>query len=362
MKKVGWHSKWHYLFKTVLLLFSGVLFALIVSCGGGGGGGSSDIEDDSDVDIDAVLWSYEAGWDIGSDDPLSFVITRQEDTVSVTINGFRVTGNYHLETDEVTLVSGNWFNVTADETGYGELNITIIEPVSWMMGDYPAAGAFNVLMEDQSEIRLTANANVDGFGTAGVDIVSGDQSVSLTWAEFEDIPDLLFDDDYRHIANFSYKVWVFIYERIYYTFRTLITVTDHEAELESAGSGNIGYTQSCEMFPPTGGETGTRQFSYVDISGNSALGPGDNFNLILTSCWIEGGRDEEGVIIDGELELNGYIENVTADDDLISLGFVDVNFVNFVEQPVEEEAGVYSLSTFGTITTNGKYSLWLMPL
>jgi hypothetical protein len=308
------------------------------------------------------IFNYVIGFNAGDPNPLTCTETMDNETLTIPIISFRGEGTYNTATEETTLNSDSVISVDTTMDMFGELEILITQRVEWISSYNPTEGAFEV---HRGSDTIGFSINPDVGGTGGVDIIFESNSVSLTWDAFEDVGDNPAAPEYQKIASFANSTYQYVFdERAKYAFQAFQAVTINVTALETAGSNNVGLTETCDQFPPQSGSSGTREYVWIDADLSGDIGPGDHFSVTYDSndngCWYDDPKDNFDDLLKGTLELNNYIKNVDGVDNLISTG-ADILFNNFVEkETIEGDGGGFTVDP-DSFRTDGGFNMFLTP-
>jgi len=303
------------------------------------------------------VFDYAMTRDSGDPDPLTAQAGSGE-PITVTVNSIDLEGTYKPATEETTIDADSTLSMDTTQDLYGVLDIRVTSRVAWALRHTPTAGGFEVTQGTET-IQVDVNPDVGG-GVAGVDITDGTSSASLTWQVFSDVENSETAPAYQQVAWFSFTATQYVYEHAWYAFEAFQTVTRSETALQAAGSGNPGVTETCGEFPPGSGESGTREYAWVDGNSSGTLDSGDDFHVTYNTstygCWYDEPGDDIDTLITGILELNNFI-TVEAGGVLTSAE-MDVVFNDFVERETE---GSVVLTEWEGLTQGG-FNLSLTPL
>ncbi|MBN2469057.1 MAG: hypothetical protein JXD19_13025 [Deltaproteobacteria bacterium] len=306
------------------------------------------------------IFTYAVSLNRGDPHPLTAYTSVDDQPTALPARSLSMEGTYNTVTQETTLNGSSSLSIDTTASLYGELGITITEPLKWKGHDLPTEGAFAVLFgTDIIQMRINPDIN----GKAGVDVMFRDSTVSFTWDDFEDIEANPSTPEYQEIASFGLTIFEYVSERIWYAFQALHSVKKNEPAFEAAGTHNVGLTETCDAFPPQSGSSGTRKYTWIDENLSGDINTGDTFSITYNSssngCWYNDPNDNIDTLVKGSLALNNFIKNADGADNFISFG-ANVFFDGFIERETEDIGGVNVILDDFSLTTNGGFNMFLV--
>lgn len=345
--------RWLQLFYSLLLL------TILAGCGGGGGGGDTTVTDDPAPPMPARM-KYVAGGPGG--DPSTTGVTMLDGALTITVR-FYITGSYVPATKIYTLTlspvprlvispSGQGFDLPVSDVS-GTFGLLVEETLQWRFGEHPTAGSFRVTAGNY--IRVVVNSDVTGTGIAGVDIQLVEfgeitESTSLTWTQFDALLNNVAAPSYQRQAALAYLTLQRLYQPLQGVVENFTTIAQQESALEASGSGQA---LSIPLCTPFNANIGTFNLTWLDGPGNiaGALGPGDNFAIGVTDCWLDDPATTQDLLYaSGALLLNAYGESTTP----FRLGFDEV-ILNDLQITQTEQTGA-GAGTLGSSTLYNSFS------
>jgi len=308
----------HLLRWPVLLLAA----TFTVACSSSSSSGSGDDGDDDVINI-LPLYSYELT--SSSDAPITVAVPLTFTSLQVT-HGFDqrgLFGTYQPDDGAFTVETGS--NIVVTELGkmpmlFGDFSVQAT--VDWFVpGDgNPDTGALEVRRGEE----LIEVAVIDGGNTVRIRWdAAGDgiyeESVSLTWAQFDDLGDSEEVPEWQALGAFAYDATLeYMFELAEFGIGAFDFVGD---ELEQAGQLVI----QCDAFSDLGlsvpprlpsvpdiPDQGLLTFSWLDDSADGVVGPGDSFEMALDFCLdVEDPNDDFHDMYNGDVGLNSLTEVVT---------------------------------------------------
>lgn len=348
------------------LLIAGLLaVGFVIACGGGGGDGDGD-------DI-AILDEYL--YDLSIPEGTIYAAFNLESnayTISVTEGGGSLRGTFNTDTGVITITGGDIdVNSALGDTLFGEFNVAVAETVTISDEDFPISGEVWVrssIGDTTSRIIITYNPNVEDSGFDGVDLLytpnqtepGTSESSSYTWEAFEDLLGSEKAELWEQKASFAFNLLIFIYDQMEHVIAAFEFIDDNEDLLLTVNP----ITESCDAFSaveltaPEGiDDQGIADFGWED---DGEVGPGDNFSLFFTDCWINDPEDDYDDLLQGGIDFKGYIENIETVDDvetLTGIGFEEVEFVDLVLAETSTEGDTCTLEP-GVTTITGTFGIW----
>lgn len=117
---------------------------------------------------------------------------------------------------------------------------------------------------------------------------------------------------------------------------------------------------ACDAFggPPPAGVLAQGESTFTWMGSGSVPADGDSFQWAFTDCWYDDPTHPLDRLVNGSIDLLGYVEIIDAEFRLVGSGFDEVNFDNLVVAATEENpSGVFSIDSGNTITVNGSFDL-----
>jgi len=333
------------------------LAAMLPSCGGGGGGGGGG------GDTVVIPDVYEYSLSIDEDDPLT-IGPATVDGNDITLGTLApILGTYAIETGAWTLSADSLVNVSRGgwNEPYGTFTIQILTDIEAVAGGLPTAGSMRIS---------------DGTNTISMTVASTGASLSLnggaaetyTWDELFDLYKDAGEEYWRWESSLSALVVTEVLEEVAFTADTLVDIESNDDTLEDEGS----LTYACSVFPGTPPAAvpaqGTHTLGWTDTSGNSSLGPGDDFSWVYYWCWANNTSDDIDQLYLGNVSMLGFLENVDevgGTDTITAIGFWPegdaaggVFYESFYTYTTEETSpGVVVIDTASSLVYNGGYSI-----
>lgn len=346
--------------KTLHLHFAAVLLALICllpSCGGGGGGvGGGD-------DTVSLPDEFNYSLAVDSQDPFTMSDSKGDDVTLGTLGP--VTGTYVTGSRECSLKKGSLINATREgwASPYHAFTIQILTDIVATAGQNPTQGSWKVTDGNPNTVDLSVIASP----SQGVSIsLNNGAARTYTWDE---LYALYLDENeeyWRWQASLSAIIISKLLDEVVFSADTLTEIETNDTTLEEDGS--LAFT--CSAFPgstpPSGVPVlqGTNTLGWVDTSGDSALGPGDDFTWTYYWCWADDPSNDIDLLYLGSVSMLGFLEN-SADDTIASIGFMPegdsaggVFYDGFLIYTTEETSqGVVEVETGDYLVYNGGYSI-----
>ncbi len=280
------------------------------------------------------------------------------------------TGTYDPAAGELVFNGGSTFILTT--TNYWgdatlesfpilvEEDIVFLEDSPGAQDNFPVEGSFS--------LRYVVN-------TVVVDFVSEDEIPGVSMRRNDEEPvfyssdelDDLLDENvmvWQQKASLAYNVLEFLAEQAILAARTGDVIVGRAAGLEENGS----ITFTCDTFPSDAVPDPSRTLTWLDADESGGIGSGDAFRWDFVSCW----SDETGTLIDdlihGQVDLQGYVQDVQQRDGmdvLTRFGFepemqttAGVTYTDVVQTEIEEETqGTLSIDPKRTYVVNGGYNI-----
>jgi hypothetical protein len=282
---------------------------------------SSDSGDNGDDDVISILPLYSYQLTSTSDAPITVAVPLAFTSLQVThlFDGPGLFGTYQPDDGAFTVEAGSSIVVT--ELGKMPMlfgNFSVQATVDWFVpGDAnPDTGALEVRRGDE---RIEV-AVIDGGNTVRIRWdAAGDgiyeESVSLSWQEFDDLGDSGAVPEWQELGSFAYDATIeYMFELAEFGIGAFDFLTD---ELEQAGQVVFECTAFSDLglsvpplFPDIP-DQGLLTFSWLDDSADGFVGAGDSFNMDFNYCLEDDPGDDYDDMYDGEVWLNSLTEVVT---------------------------------------------------
>ena len=336
----------------------GLTAALMFGCGGGGGGG-----DDGDVvpnvpePAPTILSTY--NFEVG-EMPLNIaLIVEAGGQFDVAIDfGNTLLGSVDLNVNsasDVTFLSyiadaGSTMrvNVIDRQTDLdGIYTVTVTSTVNAAIDDYPTSGTFDVTAFNDT---ITVNMTETGPDMS----LNGAEAVPFTWEEYEDLLDDSLTATWQRRAALVGATFGLVFDLMF-------EIADQLDELELTETTNP-TVETCDMFTgsPPPGVLAQGENVFTRLSPGDEIDQGGIYHWQFTNCW----SSQSGVLIDGEIQLDNYIEEIDASNTLTRIGFAPVgnvfggvSFFEWTISPTEENQGVFTIDPVEVVTIRGGFSL-----
>ena len=262
--------------------------------------------------------------------------------------------------------SNYWNEGTLDDFSvFVEEDIVFREDAPGPQDNLPVQGEFT-LRYSVNVIRVVFLENETGPGA----LMSLNDEPEVFYA-FEELDDLLFENVlvWQQKGALGYQVLEFLAEQVMLAARTGLIIEAREDALERNGS----VTFECGTFPadaepaPEAPEP-SLTLTWIDSVEDGEIGTGDSFLWDFVSCWLSGEGTPIDDMIDGQVDLLGYVREVVPRDGgeaLTQFGFdpgddaaAGVVYTDLTQTEIEEEIeGDPSADPKRTYTVNGGYSI-----
>ncbi|MDJ0881788.1 MAG: hypothetical protein QNJ56_09075 [Gammaproteobacteria bacterium] len=303
--------------KLILLTF----IIAVSACGGGGDG-----DDEEDEVVIKSLYDFTIGGPISGDGDSYINITRGED-FSLEVEPSIVGSLDCNQTTEICNVQylGSLTNVPTtilienpgEEIFADTLTITLDGLILFnsTVSDNPTSGTFLIDRSQGNDISVEITSCTGG----SVEVTSTTTNC-YSWSDFEDLTDNPGASD-DALAALVFEVVTFIVEQGLNTLEVFpLLVDDVFATTNPLFDQCEDYEGSWVGGPPV---PGGFELLWDDANSNSQVGPGDSLSQTFTECWL--GDVEEGVLINGMIDHEGYLEVIDSLGLLTRIGF------NYVE-------------------------------
>jgi hypothetical protein len=286
-----------------------------VACGSSGGGGGGDIDDD--VIIILPVYAYQLT--SSTDDPVTVTVPlfaggRTELQLGHLFEGPGLFGTYQPEEEAFTVERGSSLVVSQEgPLFFGDFSVQATE--DWFVPGEgnPNTGTLEVTRgEERIEVAvINGGANVRIRWDAAGDGVY-EESVELTWQEFEDLDDFEVPD-WQPLGAFAYNATI---EYVFELAELGIASFDFiDEELEQSGGQFVGQCSAISDLglsvpppPPIIPDQGQFTFAWLDTLPNGSVGPGDSFTWEFVYCLEDDPDDDIDDMLNGELALNDLTE------------------------------------------------------
>ncbi|MGD9388546.1 MAG: hypothetical protein PVI87_10020, partial [Gammaproteobacteria bacterium] len=309
--------------------------AFTFGCGSSGGG--SDVVVDDDEFIILPVYTYQLT--STSDDPVTITVPLweggfQELQFGHLFDGPGLFGTYQPDDGAFTVEAGSSLAVSHQGPfSFGNFSVQAI--VDWFVpGDSnPDTGALEVARGDERiEVAVINGGNTVRmrWDAAGDGVY--EESVELTWQEFDDLGVWLEDPDWQIVGSFAYDITLeYVFELAQFGIEGFDFLTD---ELEQAGQVVVECTAFSDLglsVPPTSmpsvpgfPDQGLLTFSWLDDTPNGSVGPGDSFTMAFNACLDDDPFDDYDDMYTGNVGLNSLTEvyeQRAAGETLIRIGW-----------------------------------------
>ncbi len=358
------------------LLIVGLLLAgFVIACGGGGDGDGAD-------DEIRILEEYQ--YTVSMPENTIYANFTQSEgetayafTVSVYLPGDGLQGTYNTDTGALTLSEGGTVNVNSDlgDELFGEFSMVVTDTFNIPEDGPPTSGELEIYPFLTGEIITIAyNPDAGGPGVPGVDLLYDEDNedeantivgpIPYSWGEFEDLQGSETAENWERTASFAFQIFPFLFGQMDYVLESFGLIDENEDVLQSETL----IQEYCDSFsddpsitiPPLGVENpGTAQFSWVDEAADGEVGPGDSFGMVFSDCWENDQGDEYDDLLEGGIDFRNYLENIElieGKETLTSIGYSEVEFMNFILAETYTEKGVCSVEEDMT-TLTGTFSI-----
>ncbi|MFY9398558.1 MAG: hypothetical protein WAR22_09375 [Desulfomonilia bacterium] len=338
------------------------------------------------VTSERMLDRYDFTMAIQSGEPFLTLVQSVDDTERTLVVSNRgessLSGTYETSAGEdgtqrlVTINGGSAFLLTAtnywnegtldDFSIFVEEDIVFQEDSPGPQDNLPVQGEFT-LRYGVNVVRVVFLEDDSGVPGAHMSLDGGGEDF-LPVDEFDDLP---FDNVlvWQQKAALGFLVLEFLAEQVMLSARTALIIEASETVLEQNGA----ITFACDTFPadavldPDAAEP-SLTLTWIDSVEDGQIGTGDAFKLDFVSCWA----NDEGMLIDdlidGQVDLLGYVRVVEPRDGgevLTQFGFdpgdeatAGVVFIDLTHTEIEEDDdGVPVADPEETYTINGGYSI-----
>ena len=365
------------------VIFSAAVVCGVISCGGGGG------EDTVDDDI-RILDEYQYSL-VTLSNTIYAGFTRSEGTtayahsISIFFPGDGLSGTYNHVSGTLTLTDeSSSINVNTDlglDPLLGSFTIIVTQTFTLPDDGFPTSGEMEIGSLAGDVITARFNSNAGGAGVPGMDILYDDDNedpsntvigpIGYSWSDFEELFGSDAAETFEQKASLSFNLIDFVFEQMDYVLEAFGMIDDNEEILQTvnpvttmcdAFSGNV---PPITMRPEGVPDQGTMDFQWIDVLGGETtgeVGPGDDFIMSFSDCWVNDHGDEYDDLIDGNLEFTGYIDVVEVVDDvetLTMIGFEEIAFDKLeLSETYENPPGTATLEEDTTVTMDGTFGLW----
>lgn len=337
----------------------GFTAALLFGCGGGGGGGAGDdgIVPNVPETPPTILstYNYEIGEMLENID--FFVDAGGQYDIAVDF-GNSLQGSVNLDVNSASDVSFLSYTTSAGSTMRldvidrqtdldGIYTITVTSAVNAEMGDYPTTGSFDIAaFNDTITVTMTS--------TGPEMSLNGAAAVQFTWEEYEELLDNPVAATWQRRASLVGATFGLVYDLMF-------AIAEQLDELELTETVNP-TVEVCDMFPsaPPPDVLAQGESVFTRLSPGEEINPGDLFHWQFTNCW----SSFSDVLVDGEIQLENYIEEIDANNTLTRIGFAPVgnvfggvSFFDWTISPTEQNQGVFTIDPSEVITIRGGFSL-----
>jgi hypothetical protein len=270
------------------------LFTVLSSCGGGGDGGGGGEGDGTVVFPDVYNYSF----GVDALDPFTISSYNAQDT-GITLGTLGpLIGTYALESGEWSMGAGSMVNVrniqwqTPDDT----FTITVTNELVGTVGDKPDTGSFQVSGGSTPIIVVVTSQGV----TLNGELYTWDAYLSLYADSGEDL--------WKREGALAGLIISLLQEEIAFSADSLSLIETSKATLEIPQD----LVYAGDTFPGTPPAslpaTGSRTLTWDYASGDTTVGPGDNFSWSFDWFWSDDPANDLDYLYNGEISLLGLLE------------------------------------------------------
>ena len=290
--------------------------AFTVACGSSG---SDDVIEDDTIII-LPLYAYQLT--STSDDPVTITVPLweagfQELQLGHLFDGPGLFGTYQPDDGAFTVEAGSSLAVSHQGPfSFGDFSVQAI--VDWFVpGDgTPDTGALEVARGDERiEVAVINGGNTVRmrWDAAGDGVY--EESVELTWQEFDDLGVWGEDPDWQIFGSFAYDLTLeYVFELAQFGIEAFDFLDD---ALEQAGQVVVECTAFSDLglsvppplpSSPAFPDQGMLTFSWLDEAANGILGPGDSFRMDFLACLEDDPLDDYDDMYTNGVDLNSLTE------------------------------------------------------
>ena len=340
------------IFKLMMFCFLG-LSTLLVGCGGGGGGGGGDDSSNPGLPQDGEsIYIYEVKGlqrTVESEPGLTVQWTDDsENTQTMRIypnpeNSIGFTGTIDPVSGQVTISEGSGIDVY---DGVSSFNIRVEEEMVLPYDAKPTSGLIWIQGPNEGDFKISLTlGGIDGdvlieYDMDGDGEYEDEDKDVYTWEEFEDLwetPDGVKEE--LLLSCFGIDVCQFMLTQVNLMEYALKLLADNEDELNPGPYADTGDRFSDFLLTHPDGiiDQGNFTATWIDVSGEGDIGPGDTFELVNNQVWVNNEDSEDDFIFDGQINFVGFVDVVNSNDETERIGFEP-----YLEEPdLEEPGGVF---------------------
>lgn len=215
-------------------------------------------------------------------------------------------------------------------------------------------GAFEVVTPTET---VTVNMITSNAFPYGVEMsLNGAAATFFDWHEYDSLLDGLQAETWQRRASVAAATFGSVIDRMF----EIVELLD---SLEQTGSAEPTVT-ACDEFQgtPPAGVLLQGEHVLTRLGSGEDLSPGDVFDWRFTNCWLA----DSNSLIDSSMQMQNYIEDISANNILTRIGFGPDNDINggvlyfdWTVAETEEIHGVYTIDPDERIEINGGFSMLL---
>jgi hypothetical protein len=350
VRKGRWTMKTGRFFpRTVGSIFlSGVL---LLACGGGGG--------DEGENLPPPQMPTTLNYNIStiSGAPLTLVYPEGSATIdNIFLTGTIRTDNLAITTSadsRMILPSLIYQAPGATDNQFAPIVPWVQIPLSWGSSGYPTAGqvSFYTNVTGSDWVLMDVDPNIPPGGGVRLsnylNFTLAGPPVSFDWESLIAVADNALAPLFERKASLGFSALAFGYEQAG-TVIEWLSFLDNDANVARlVAAGAAGITESCDPRPDLA-PRGTRKIVWLDNVADGSVGPGDNFTVTYSQCFVDDAGDDVDEILDGTIRMKGYILT----DAPFAIGMEDVRFENFTR--TETHSNPFTVTIHARVINGGQ--------